>query len=96
MEIYELDEPIVFGKDEPITELKFRKPVGEDWRGCKMEINYGGNTLLLDVDVTLTVASRITGVPRPALAKMSQYDLIQVGSLIMGFSAPGRQTGNAS
>lgn len=95
MEIYKLEEPITFGNGEPISELKLRKPVAGDWRGCKMEIDLGGN-LVFDVDVVLTVASRITGHPRPALAEMSQSDLTQVGAIIMGFSAPGRTTGSAS
>lgn len=95
MEVYELEDAITFGNGEPITELKLRKPVAGDWRGCKMEIDVSGR-LVFDVDVVLTVASRIPGHPRPALAEMSQSDLTQVGAIIMGFSVPGRQTGSAS
>jgi len=80
----ELSEPIEWGKDNTITELKLRRPKGKDLKNLSSEPTMGE---------LLSVAQRCAGVPKTVMDDLDGADAMEVVEVIGDFLDSGQKTG---
>ena len=84
-----LKDPIPWGKGNLIEEIEIRPPSAKDFR--KLPMIDG-----LEMDTTLLLAERLSGLPAEAIDKLTGDDLAEVVAVVTGFMPRFRATGSAS
>jgi hypothetical protein len=79
--------PIQFGS-ETIEELAIRRPKAKDLR--RLSLKDGA-----ELDMVLTLTSRLTGQPDGVIDQLEGADLVEVLEIVAGFLPSGPRTGSA-